>query len=475
MNESNEINNDKELYKKVSFIENKVKEIEEENKIMISKISENNSLLNNLKNNIQKILIFLDKKQNENKEKRNIKSKENTPNDEIINNENSKNEIQNQINNVDENKDNDKLEPKQENINKNNKFNFHYLITENLELELTEILKRSIMNANKTLNEDGGFERQEINEENKKIKDKILLQINKYSNKEKNYILKKAEYFRRIGILVRFSHELGIYIFQILLEIFKNNIGFHSLFKDKVRLYYSTWIKKQLNEICFKKIAKNKNIQNQLNNLIQFENNERDFFIDELLPNLCKLYFHCYLTDIIVDIIYAKEDEEFNWNNMVENLINMKDDKKVLFTYLPGLNVKNQFLDNSQILVVAYPSDNPSKINIQKPAFYIESTIQININIQINEVSFTYKKLSKSTEKNKLIVVEFEVNLGINIPKWDSLKYKFNLIDCNNYIFEGTKISLEETYYGKCICQVFINNIKVKESSPKILDLRVKK
>lgn len=328
------------------------------------------------------------------------------------------------------------------------------------------------MNTNKTLSDEGGFERQEINEENKKIKDKIFLQLNKYSNKEKNYILKKAEYFKRIGILVRFSHEIGIYIFQILLEIFKNNIGFHSLFKDKVRLYYSTWIKKQLNENCFMKISKNKNIKNQLNNLIQFENNEKDFFIDELLPNLCKLYFHCYLTDIIVDIVYSKEDEEFNWNNMVENLINMKDDKKVLFTYLPGLNVNNQFLDNSQILVVAYPSDNPSKINIQKPAFNVEATIEINLDNQINEVSFTYKKVGKSNEYKNTVVVEFLVNLGINIPQWDSLKIKFKLIDCKNYIIEGTKALLHEEYYGKCICQVFINNIKVKESSPKILDLR---
>ena len=194
--------------------------------------------------------------------------------------------------------------------------------------------------------------------------------------------------------------------------------------------------------------------------------------VDELFPNLCKLYFHCYLTDIIVDIVYAKEDEEFNWNNMIENLINMKDDKKVLFTYLPGLNVNNQFLDNSQILVVAYPSDNPSKINIQKPAFNVEATIQINLDNQINEVSFTYRKVGKSNEHSNYVVVEFQVNLGINIPKWDSLKFKFELIECNNYLIEGTKILLAEEYYGKCICQVFINNIKVKESSPKILDLR---
>jgi hypothetical protein len=269
---------------------------------------------------------------------------------------------------------------------------------------------------------------------------------------------------------------MGIYIFQILLEIFKNRIGFHSLIKNKVRLYYSTWIKKQLDENCFKKIAKNENIKNQLNNLIQFENNERDFFMNELLPNLSKLYFHCYLTDIIVDIVYAKEDEEFNWDTMIENIITTVDDKKVLFTYLPGLNVNKQFLDNSQILVVAYPSDDPTVINVQKPGFNVDSTIQINLDNQINEVKFKYKILYITKENNKTyFIVEFQVNLGINIPKWDSPKFKFILIDCNNYIIESKKIKLEKINYGRCICTVYVDNIKLKESSPIRLNLEVNK
>ena len=76
------------------------------------------------------------------------------------------------------------------------------------------------------MNDEGGFERKEINTENKKIKDKIFLQLNKNSSKDKNYILKKAEYFKKIGTLVRFSHEMGIYIFQILLEILKMKLDF---------------------------------------------------------------------------------------------------------------------------------------------------------------------------------------------------------------------------------------------------------
>ena len=387
------VTNNQGLYKKVLSIENKIKKIEEENIKMISKITENNSLVNGLKNEIQEIKNKLTILSNEKKENYNFNKeiKENKIDDKNINNINSNSEINNQKIKI--NDENDiQLKPISNNINKKIPLNFKYLKTEKIETEISNILKKSI-NTKKTLNDEGGFERKEINTENKKIKDKIFLQLNKNFKNDKNVILNKAEYFKKIGTLVRFSHEMGIYIFQLLLDIFKNKIGFHSLNKEKIRLYFSTWIKKQLDENCFNKIAKIEDVKNQINNLIQFYSNENtfnslikkfskenDFFIYELFPNLCKLYFHCYLTDIIVKIVYAKEDEEFDWDNMIENLITMQDYKKVLFTYLPGLNVNEQFLDNSQIYVVAYPTDNPNKFNNKNPVFsVIESNIIIDL------------------------------------------------------------------------------------------------
>lgn len=439
MNVPNDITIYQELHKKVLILEEKTKDINNENKNMMnlmSKFIEINILVDEIKKEIQKILNNL---RNEKKEN-NIKLK-------LI------------LNNI-----------------KKIPFKFKYLKTEKIELEISKILDNSILNFNKTLNDKGGFEIKEINTENKKIKDKIFLQLNKNSIKDKNYILKKAEYFKKIGTLARFSHEMGIYIFQIFLEIFKNKIGFHSLVKEKIRLYFSTWIKKLLNENCFNKIAKIEDVKNQINHLIQIYSNdnsvnkliniyENNFFIDELFPNLCKLYLNCNLTDIIVKIVYAKEDEEFDWDNMIENLITMVDEKKVLFTYLPGLNVNEQFLDNSQIYVVAYPIDNPNKFNNKNPVFPdIESNIHIDLDDQI---IFEYKKKKKMEDTWE---VEFEVKLGID-PIWDSIKYKFILIDNQNYEIETKKVLLKEKNYGKCICQVFINNEKFKESSSITLDL----
>ena len=118
--------------------------------------------------------------------------------------------------------------------------------------------------------------------------------------------------------------------------------------------------------------------------------------------------------------------------------------------------------------MVAYPIDNPNKFNNKEPVFTdIESSIHIDLDIQIKDVIFEYKKKKIDEDKCE---VEFEVNLGIDL-KWDSINYKFILIDNKNYEIEKTKVILNEKNYGKCICQVFVNNKKFKESSPVILDL----
>jgi hypothetical protein len=261
--------------------------------------------------------------------------------------------------------------------------------------------------------------------------------------------------------MVRFSHEMGIYIFQLLLEIFKDKIGIHSSLEEKVRLYFSTWIKKSLNDLCFKKIIKIENIKYQINNLIKFEDeNEKDFIYD-LFIDLSKLYFHCYLTDIIVQIKYANKDESFDWETMEDDLTGSAEDKNVLFTYLPGLCVNEQFFENSKIYVVAYPIKNPKKFDIEQFEFKkIEAKIKITVNNinNIDNIEIKFKKKPDKLEKN-IFLVKFEINLGVKIPKWDSIKYKFILIECDNFVWEGTEQKFDkETNYGKCKLQIFINN-----------------
>ena len=465
MSESNQINNNKEI---ILFMENIILKIENNNEILKTKIMENNQMLQDLKSQVN-ILKTQYNQFEVNETIKIINSPKNKNNDEIISGKNTCNNDRNK-------RKNDKFK----NIIISDKIkNFHFLkINQEFDLEMLILFENFILNTKITLNDLGGFDRKEINEENKQIKNKIFKQLNKISNKEKNYIIKKVIFLEKIGKIVRFSHEMGIYIFQILLEIFKEKIGFHSLFEEKVRLYFSTWVKKQLNENCFNKLIKNEKIINQIDMLITFEDNEQRNFIYDLFSNLVKLYFHCYLTDIIVHIIYANKDELFDWDIMEENIINMVDHKKVLFTFLPGLCCNNQFFDNSQIYVVAYPTDNPKKFDFQKTEFEkIDADIQIplnNLKDKIDKIEVNYQKTPKKGEKN--VLVEFEVNLGIEIPTWDSIKYKFILIDCQNYEINGTKTEvLTEECYGRCICQLFVNNILIKESEPIILDLRVKK
>ena len=73
-----------------------------------------------------------------------------------------------------------------------------------------------------------------------------------------------------------------------------------------------------------------------------------------------------------------------------------------------------------------------------------------------------------------MIEIEFIVNLGIEVPKWDHPKYFFYLIDCDNYVFSGNKIFLYEYNYGKCICRITINGKIIKETQPIIIDLSPK-
>ena len=71
-----------------------------------------------------------------------------------------------------------------------------------------------------------------------------------------------------------------------------------------------------------------------------------------------------------VDIKYANEGEEFDWDTMVDDLLTMHDEKKVLFTYLPGLYCNGQYFENSKIYVVTYTEDNPNKFKFERPIFY---------------------------------------------------------------------------------------------------------
>ena len=242
------------------------------------------------------------------------------------------------------------------------KFNYNYLkINDNLNSKLEKLLRSSI-NQQQTLNDTATYERQEVQKQNKKIYIKIKQKLSKYKGSEK-----KANYLLNLGYLIRFSHEIGIFMILILLDIFKKDKNNHSS-KD-IRLSFSKWIKEIFNENCFEQIVKDEETSKQINNLFDKINNEEKEFFLSIFPDLIKLYFICYIADMKVEIHYAKKDEEFDWENMVDDLLTMEENKKVLFTYLPGLFCNNQYFENSRIYVVTYPKDNPKKFKLDKPVF----------------------------------------------------------------------------------------------------------
>ena len=144
--------------------------------------------------------------------------------------------------------------------------------------------------------------------------------------------------------------------------------------------------------------------------------------------------------------------------------------KKKFCLLLPGLFANNQFFKNSTIHIVTYKVDEPNKFKFKKPIFSnIESKINIDYVTKIKKVELFYVK--KSKKKNGNVNVEFNVISEPDII-WDHPKFEFQLLDAQNYKFNDFSIELEETYYGRCICRIFLNNKIVATSIPIQLDLR---
>jgi len=266
------------------------------------------------------------------------------------------------------------------------KFNFNYLkLNRNLEEELQKLLKKSVQSKKIDLNSNNTFKGVDVQKENKNIITKIKKQLINYKSTSKNYLMKRAVFLKKIGYLVRFSQETAIYMFQYLLSIFKKENAIHSKENDLIKLNFSSWIKELFNENCFQKISKNENIYAQVKNEIEKEINSKNEkeFLKKIFPDIIKLYFHCFLVDIKVDIKYAKENSEFDSDYMIDILLTgLEDDKNILFTFLPGLYGNEAYFDNSHIYVTTYPINNPNKFPFQKPIF---KNIESDINIETDE------------------------------------------------------------------------------------------
>jgi DNA-binding transcriptional regulator GbsR (MarR family) len=259
------------------------------------------------------------------------------------------------------------------------------ILNDTLEAKLQKILKDSVDNKEIELNTNNVFEREDIQKENKNIIIKIKKQLTKYKSSMENYLMKRATFLKKVGYLVRFSHEVAIYILQSLLIMFKKK-GIYSTEAETLRLQFSSWIKELFNEECFKKISKNENIYDQVKNDIDKRNNsKKEFeFLKNIFPDIIKLYFHCFLADIKVDIKYADENSKFDSDFMIDILLTgLEDDKNILFTFLPGLYCNEKYFENSYIYVTTYPIDNPNKFPFPtKPILNpIESDID-NINLK---------------------------------------------------------------------------------------------
>ena len=419
-----------------------------------------NSIRNNIENNQNNSQQFYKNKDNiENKEQK-LENKSNN----IVNDKFKNNEIKNQKKNFDSEKI---IKSKNK-----EKYNFHYFkLNEKLESELLETLINSInFNENIELNTNQTFDRQEVEKKNQDIYSKIKKNLASYKRNQENYMFKRATFLKEIGLLVRFSHEISNYLLSILLIIFKEKFGFHSLEEETIRLNFASWLKKGFNEQYFIEISNSQKILSQIDDLMKKDENN---LYKEILPKAIQLYFICFLTDMKVEIIYAKEDNNFDLDSMVDDLISDSEvERKVLFTFLPGLFSNDRFFNYSTIHVVTYKIDNPNKFPFQKPIFEnIEYRIQIDLIKEIKKFEFFYEK--KEKQKNGNIIVEFNTVIEPDI-KWDHPKFEFVLLDCNNYIFKDLVNEFTESNYKRCICKILVNNKVIKISNPIILDLTKK-
>ena len=299
-----------------------------------------------------------------------------------------------------------------------------------------------------------GYERQDIQKENQDIYSKVKKQLSSYKRENKNYMQQKANFLKNVGFLVRYSHEIAIFMILEMINIFKEKIGFHSINDETNRLYFSYWIKKTFNEMSYLKIVKNKIILSQISDLLDIDKNN---FFKELFPDLIKLYFQCFMTDVKVEIRYAKEEEQFDWDSMIDDLISDSEvEKKILFTFLPGLYCNGQFFQNSLIHVVTYKIDNPNKFQFQKPIFInIGPTFNLDLNQKISITEIYYEKKQKYDDKRFL--VQFQIVMEPDI-KWDNPKYELILLNCNNYKITNNPFPLEESNYKECACNIIVNN-----------------
>lgn len=350
-----------------------------------------------------------------------------------------------------------------------NKYSYHFLeLTPELDNEILDLLIKSInTNKNFELNKNQVFELVDIEKKNCEIYNKIKKQLATYKRSQENYMMIKASFLKNVGVLVRLSHEIANDIIKYLIIIFEGIFGIHSLKEETVRLNFASWIKHTFAQQFFPEIIENQNILSQIGKLLKTDENK--FFI-ELFPSLIQIYFLCFVSVSKVEIIYAKEDEEFDFERMIDDLFtDSEEEKKVLFTFLPGLFGNNQFFKNSTIHIVSYKVDEPNKFKFQKPIYLsIESKINISYVKEIKKVNFSYKK--KNRKNNGYVEVEFQPISEPDIS-WDYPKYEFILLDSNNHIISNYICELEEAYYGKCICNMLLNDKIISQSNIKILDL----
>ena len=470
-----EISTIKEEQNNIMEYQNKIRE----EITIIRQILENNNSNKEINKIPENKTNFIYKKENINEKEKekeinnsnNIDKKENiNEKEKEINNTNDIDKMEEDIQNTKINynlKQKNNIEIIKSNLKSNNKYKFNYLIiNDELENDLIGIIRDSIIKQEFKLNPNIVFERQEIQSENQNIYSKLKKHLATFLRKEQNYMLKKAQFLKNVGYLVRFSHEISNFMEKYLLNMFKEQVGFHSVDIDTIRLYFASWIKKLFNMKCFFKIINNPYILAQ----IDFLNLQENTIFKEIFPVLIKLYFLCYLTDVKVEVIYAKEDMNFDIEIMTDDLYpDPEIEKKVLFTFLPGLYCNKQFFENATIHIVTYKTNNPDQFQFQKPIFTnIKSLFIPDLEIKVD---LCYEII----KKNKSLDVKFEIITNPDIL-WDTPKYIIYLLRYQNWIYPIEENSIiingfEEENYGECICKVIVN--KKEFTSKKItLDLR---
>ena len=211
------------------------------------------------------------------------------------------------------------------------------------------------------------YEPYEIEDENKKITDKIKNSVFEYylpkNENCENEISGKFLY--SVGGISRISQNLANYIYLDLFNEYKiyleANNEWLTFNHEEDRKNLSIWAKKCLNEKQFFEFYSNINI-NKIKKYLYSNDEKTNEILLGLFINFIKLYTKCFLSFPFVEVKFTNNNCKFENSIMLDIIYKGNKGKLVNFCYLPGLVSNGQLINGGKFYVFTFIKGNSYQI-----------------------------------------------------------------------------------------------------------------